>query len=215
MQGGRPLFSASIVFFATAVVAAAPVAGPRPRTWQLDVRFHDPQRISVHVAGDERPTEYWYFLYEVTNNTGRDVEFYPSFEIVTNRLEVIEAGDWVHPKAYDAIFARHVKEFPFLARPTEVTGRLLQGEANARASVAVFRMFDARASGFTVYGSGFSGDIERLRVPESIDAAGDAGPQPPSFLLRRTLAIRYQLPGDARTRGDAKPIRRGRQWVMR
>ena len=38
---------------------------------------------------------------------------------------------------------------------------------------------------------------------------------PRAFVLRKTLAIRYDLPGDPLTRTVSKPVRRTREWVMR
>jgi hypothetical protein len=192
-----------------------PRAGAVSRSWELDFTFHDPQRIVVKAAGDENVTVYWYVLYEVTNRTGQDVDFYPSFRLVTDTLKVVEGGLDVSPRVYDAIQSRHEGAYPFFAPPWKITGPLLQGEENARASAVVFHTFDREASGFTVYVSGLSGDVERVnnpaaRIGETVSADGN-----PYFLLRRTLAIRYDLPGDPSTRALAEPIRRSREWVMR
>ena len=201
------------LLLATNVVAANP--SPGSRSWQLDVKFHDPQRIQLRLPGEAHYTTYWYMLYEVTNNTGQDRPFFPSFRLVTETLKVVEGGADDHPLVYDAIGARHKEEFPFLAPRTKVVGSILQGDANARASAAVFRTFDPDADVFTIYAAGFSGEIERLPNP-AFDAKEEESPDNPRFfILRRTLAIRYELPGDATTRSKATPIRRTRQWVMR
>ncbi len=194
---------------------AANDPSPGSRSWQLDVRFHDPQRIDVRLPGDAYNTTYWYMLYKVTNSTGQDRQFFPSFRLVTSTLKVIEGGAEVHPVVYDAIAARHKEEFPFLAPPTKVAGLLLQGEANARASAAVFRTFDPEADGFTIYAAGFCGEIERMANPAFQVKEKESEDNPRFFILRRTLAIRYDLPGDASTRPKATPIRRTREWVMR
>ncbi len=194
---------------------AAPRAGTYTTARQLDVKFYDPQRIALQLTGDSHPTTFWYMLFEVTNNTGRDVEFYPSFRLVTNTLKVVEGGADIPPSVYDAIAARHKGEFPFLAPPVKVTGRLLQGNANARASVAVFCMFDPEANSFTVYGSGFSGEIQRIPNPAFDLNQKESDNNPRSFILRRTLGITYDLPGAPQTRWRAKPVRRTREWVMR
>ena len=158
---------------------------------------------------------FWYLLYEVTNNTGRDVEFYPSLRLVTDTLKVVEGGADISPSVYDAIAARHKQEFPFLAPPTKVTGLLLQGEENARASVGVFRMFDKAASGFTIYVGGFSGDVRRIANPAFDTKRKKSADNQRFFFLRRTLAIKYDLPGAPDTRWRATPIRKTREWVMR
>lgn len=216
----RVYLSSLLCVPAMLLVAAVPAsAGPRARrsspSWQLDVRFQDPQRLAIRLPGRTTTTTYWYVVYEVTNRTGRDVQFLPSVNLVTDTLQVVEGGAMIHPRVYDAIIALHKKDFPFLAPPTRVTGKLLQGEENARATVAVFRNFDPQASSFTIYASGFSSEIERSPNP-AFDAKLAASPSNPRFfLLRRTLGIVYDLPGDPTTRHLAKPIRRTRMWVMR
>jgi len=192
-----------------------PAAGPSGSDWQLDFDFHDPQRIQVQLPGGEQPTTFWYVLYTVTNRTGRDVQFFPSFALVTDSLQTVEAGSDIPPRVFDQIKARHVKEFPFIAAQRDVTGPLLQGEGNARTSVAIFRDFDPEASAFTIYASGAAGRVERVANP-AFDASRDESDSNPRFFtLRRTLAVSYRLPGDPRTRDSATPVRTKREWVMR
>ncbi len=183
--------------------------------WQLDFEFYDPQRITLREPGQAEATTYWYMLYRVTNNTGRDVQFYPSFRLVTDTLSVVGGGNDIAPGVYDAIAARHRREFPFFAPPTKVSGLLLQGRENARASAVVFRSFDPEADGFTIFVSGLSGVVDR--IPNSgFDATRDETEDNPRFfVLRRTLAIKYALPGDPQSRSRARPVRRDREWVMR
>ena len=50
-------------------------AAPRANDWRFDVRIHDPERIRLRLPGDESETTYWYVIYEVINNTGRDRHF--------------------------------------------------------------------------------------------------------------------------------------------
>lgn len=194
---------------------AAPKADIATTAWQLDLEFYDPQRITLRLPGDDHETTFWYVLYQATNRTGKDVGFYPSFRIVTDSLQVLEGGANVSPTVYDAIKARHYREFPFFAPPAKVTGLLLQGEENARASAAVFKTFDDSGSGFTLYISGLSGESERVRNPAFDVQRGESEDNPRAFFLRRTLAVVYDLPGDPQTRASATPVRRSREWVMR
>jgi len=192
---------------------AAPKAEVIAETWELDFEFHDPQRIVFHESG--RESIYWSVLFRVVNNTGRDVDFYPSFRLVTDTLEVVEGGAGVSSAVYDAIIARHRGEYPFLATPAEVTGPLLQGSDNGRSSIAVFRQFDTSANEFTVFISGLSGDMTRVPNPRFDGGREESLENPRFFVLRRTLALTYRLPGDPGTRRYAKPERIGRKWVMR
>ena len=165
--------------------------------------------------GDRHSSTFWYMLYEVTNNTGQEVGFYPSFRLVTDTLQVVEAGADIPPSVYDAIAGRHRVEFPFLAPPSKVTGRLLQGQENARTSVAVFRPFDEEARSFTVYAGGLSGEVQRVPNPAFDAKKKTSENNPRSFILRRTLSIVYDLPGAPEKHWLAKPVRRTREWVMR
>jgi len=205
----------SVAGLGGALTLAAPQTGVVSSSWQLDFKFHDPQRIILRLPGDNHLTTFWYMLFEVTNLTGEDRTFYPSFRLVTDTLQVVEGGADVSPSVYDAIAARHKGEFPFFAPPSKVTGLLLQGEENSRASAAVFRTFDPEASSFTVFVSGLSGDIEQVPNPSFNDKQDESDGNQRFFFVRRTLAIVYDLPGDPTTRDRAAPIRRTRQWVMR
>ncbi|MBI4719424.1 MAG: hypothetical protein HY763_16635 [Planctomycetes bacterium] len=224
----RRIALAAALLLPRGYAAAAPTADLVSSSWQLDFHFHDPQRIAVLLPGDRQPTTFWYMLFRVVNHTGRDVEFFPSFTIVTDTLQVVVGGDEVHPSVYDAIASRHRNDAPFFAPPSKITGPLLQGDENGRTSAAVFRPFDPRASRFTVYIGGLSGEMTRVASPMDAEA-GDRvlGAEPDSaaaakpvesagaFLLRRTLAVGYDLPGDPTTRALAAPVRRSREWVMR
>ena len=203
---------------ATTVAAQTSVVRSTPSltgSWQLDFRFHDLQRIDVRLPGDRHATSYWYMLYTVTNNTGRDVEFYPTFELVTDTMQVVTAGDEISPSVYDAIRGRHKKMYPFFRTPIDASGKVLQGADNARTSVAVFHDFDANASSLKVFVAGLSGEIERLGNPVYDENQPESAQNRRFFTLRKTLAIGYDLPGDPQTRRSAEPMRRGWDWVMR
>jgi hypothetical protein len=195
--------------------AGAPKTDLITSSWQLDLEFHDPQRITLILPGDDRATTFWYLLYRVTNNTRREVQFYPSFRLVTDTLKLVEGGDRISPSVYDAIALRHRNEYPFFTPPRKVTGPLLQGQENTRTSAVVFRQFDREASAFTIYISGLSGEVRRIRNPGFLTNQAESEQNPRVFLFRRTLAIKYDLPGDPGTQAQAVPIRRSRQWVMR
>lgn len=211
----------SIILICTVAVCAArsTSAAPTPEhissSWQLEFEFQDPQRLTLQLPGDKQPTTYWYVLYKVTNNTGKDVQFYPSFRLVTDSLKIVDGGADIHPRVYDTISARHTKEYPFFVTPSKTSGLLLQGKENARSSAVVFRMFDKQANNFTVYFSGLSGQIERVSNPTFDTSQKESTENQRFFLLRRTLAVSYDLPGDRGTRSVARPIRKHREWVMR
>lgn len=197
------------------VASAGPRTGLVPKSWELDFEFDDPQRITIPAA-DGGSLTYWYVVYRVTNRAGEDVIFLPSFSLVTSTAQVVDAGENINPRVYDYIAARHKDQYPFFAPPAKVTGLLLQGEENSRASAAVFQQFDPKASNFRIYVSGLSG--ERVRVPnKAYDPAKSRHDpdNPQAFLLSRCLELVYDLPGDEETRAVSVPIRRSRNWVLR
>jgi hypothetical protein len=226
-------------------VRAQPKPSPVPVSWELDFEFEDPQRISVQLPGHDEPQTFWYVLYRVENNTGAERIFFPTFEIVTRREEYVERDDgnvgvvpggWqtyradqdIHPLVFRAIKKRHGLAWPFLIEPVQALGRLLQGEDNARTSVAIWRQFDPHADSFILYIGGLSGetaqvvnpDYDKTRPEEVVEDLGD-GIQVPRIVnpkvysLRKTLAVEYDLPGDPATRREVEPIRRSQYWVMR
>ena len=228
---GAMLLSMLIV----ASAQAAPEPSPTPVKWELSLTPSSPMRIEVDL-GSGRQT-FWYLLYTVTNNTGREVDFHPNIVRVNeiesevpadmassmpeqaSRITVDPAIVGPRPKVFSAIRELHAKTHPFLVRPVDAITTLRQGKDNALTSVAIFKDLDVRVSKFTVFFSGLSG--ERLRKPNPAykpDTKGSADRKDVTqrfFLLTKTLAMPYTLPGDVRTRRYATPILGRMKWVMR
>lgn len=229
-----------VVFGVVAVAQAVPEPSPSPTSWELSLEPSAPTRISVDLGAG--PKVYWYMVYTVTNNTGVDVDFQPEIVRVNeiesevpadkaaampdkaSKISVDPAIVGVHPKVYDAIKRRHAKTHPFLVEPVKAITRLLQGRDNAVTSVAVFPDLDPKVSKFTIFFAGLSG--ERIIKPNpAYDAkkpsggakAGDDDEEsnPRNFVLRKTLAMPFTLPGDERTRRAATPKLGRMNWVMR
>lgn len=211
--GTMPAMNATMIL-TIALALGAPEPSFAPVSWELSFEFHDPQRFTVSLPGHGTQT-YWYMLYTVANESGEDVQFFPSFTLVTDQLEVIEAGDGVSPTVVDKIRERHEKLYPFFAGPLAVTGPLLQGADNGRTSVAVFRDFDPKTDRFTVFVSGLSGEIARVKNPAFDSEKPESEENQRFFALRKTLAIEYHFPGDRDTRSSAEVNRVSRGWVMR
>lgn len=205
---GMPLAVAGTIW-------AAPEPAIVPQSWEVELAFHDPQPIALRLPGDAEATTFWYVLYTVTNATGREVPFYPSFEIVTDDLTVIEGGANISPVVYDAIEARHRKAYPFFMGPARVLGPLPVGEDNARTSAMVFHVPVARVNGFRLYVGGLSGEMEKVRNPRFDRSRGESDENPRFFTLRKTLAVQYDIPGDPLSRAESTPVRVEQEWVMR
>jgi hypothetical protein len=201
------------------LLASAGDAAPRPalapRAWELTFRFHDPERIAVTMPGRAEPVVYWYMRYTVTNHTGLAREFYPTFTIVTDTLEVIESEVGVSPEAFRAIRRRWNE--PLLLEHSRITGKLLVGEDRAKRGVAIWHDFDPRAKEFTVYVTGLSGETTELKNPAYNPDEPASARNKPYFILYKTLAVPYRLPGGPSQRSLATPERLSKesQWVMR
>lgn len=211
------LLAAQILCAGSIVFAQAVLPEPAltSSAWNLNLRFEDPQRVSVVEPGKEQPTVYWYMLYSVENQTDQEVDFYPDFQIVTDTLQVTTSGKDVSPEAFRSVFRR--ANDPALLTPEKIAGRILRGKDRARHGVAIWNDFDPKAKAFTVYVGGLSGEVMRWKNP-AFDADKPVGPKNQKyFLLRKTLAIPYSLPGSENARSAATPrrIAESQKWVMR
>jgi hypothetical protein len=209
-------------------VGDGPEPSRHPIGWELQFRFLDPQRIEVQLPGHDEPETYWYMVYTVVNTSGRSRRFFPTFQLVTKDLRVYDTDMGISPLVFDAIRERHKITHKYLVHPTKAIGALLAGEDNARESVAIWRPISLTRNEFKVYVAGLSGETQFLanpaydpNMPETIEVIGrDGQPQqqtvnPKYFTLRKTLEIRYTLPGSPTGRSAAPPERRGLRWIMR
>jgi hypothetical protein len=186
-----------------------------PGAWELNFRFHDPQRVSVLLPGQEEPVVYWYMLYTVENPTGQEVDFYPEFELVTETLQVLSSGLGVSPEAYRAVERRAGD--PLLVPPEKAIGRLLRGKERARHSVAIWPDFDPRARRFSIFVAGLSGEIKRVKNPAFDPDQPETDTNKRYFTLRKTLEIPYRFPGSEEMRSLAVPerVEEKQKWIMR
>jgi hypothetical protein len=212
---------------APADVGTGPKPAPNPISWEFAFSFLDPQRIEVQLPGQERPEVYWYLVYTVTNTGQRTQRFFPTFQIVTEQFEVFDTDTGISPLVFDAIRERHRITHPYLVHPTKAIGALLAGADNARESVAVWRQIDLTQNSFSVYVAGLSGETQFIKnpafnadEPETVPVNTPDGPRsvtvnPRYFTLRKTLEIRYTLPGSPDARPHAVPERAATRWMMR
>lgn len=225
-------------------VSAPPEPSPVRTAWELSFEPTPPMRISVDVGKGAQTYWYMLYTVSNNTGDDVDfhpeidrvneiesdlpAEFVGVRAQGAPRITVDPAMVGLHPKIFRAIKDRHARTHPFLVSPIEAIGKLLQGKDNARSSVAVFRALDPRVSRFTFYIGGLSGERITKRNPlYNASRPGAAGAQamgkvsvsdggiPKFFVLRKTLAIPYMLPGDAETRRSAKPALGKMTWVMR
>ena len=208
----------SLCILSAASSQPAPVAiepARAPITWELNIRFQDPQRVSVVLPDKAEPVVYWYMLYTVENPSDQEVDFYPDFELVTNTLRVVQSEIQVSPEAFRAIQRRSGD--PLLIPPERVIGKLLRGKDRARHSVAIWKDFDLKATSFTVFVSGLSGEMKRVKNPAFDANKPESRTNERYFTFRKTLSIPYKFPGSAVTRDRVAPERLAdkQQWIMR
>ena len=222
-----------IAMFAALVQAlATPEPSPTPVSWELQFKPTVPERINLSSRHGSGPL--WYVLYTVTNNTDEDVPFHPEIvrveeiesEVPADRarqnpqeaakITVTPAIVGLERSVFEAIKKRHAATHPFLVHPVDAIGTLKQGDDYAGSSVAVFRDLEARVKKFTIYVGGLSGEqIVRPNPMYDPKKSEDDSENPRVFVLRKTLAMPYVLPGDVKTRRTAQPRLGQMEWVMR
>ena len=151
-------------------------------SWELDFDYVHPKAIAVKGM-DGKLKWYWYITYTVTNNSGEEQVFFPEFTIAYDNGEVFTANTKVPIRVFDLI--KETERLDLLDRPTQVVGKLLQGDDFARESVAVWPASKGDVDEVTIFVAGFTGDSVKYTNP---DTGKDV-------ILRRNLEIRYATPG--------------------
>jgi len=204
---------------AFAGLAAAKEAFPTPSviatTWELEFELQTPQSMTIRLPGEDKARTYWYMLYTVTNRTGADRVFVPSFTMYTETGQILRAGMGVPSALFQEVQKRHNN--PLLIDMAAITGRLLQGEDNAKDGVAIWPDFDPAARRFDIFIGGLSGERVSLDLPvpvKGVDAKGKTISKT-KVVLTKTMQLTYFLPGEAAARVRTAPRLTGKQWVMR
>jgi len=192
------------------MAAPKPAILQRPGQWTVEVKFEHPQQIVVPSGGNAQ-SRFWYVILTVTNRTGRDVEFYPKCDLMTDTFQVLPAGQGVPPIVFQQIKQRHGGVYQFLEPLEKVESRILQGEDNAKDIVIAWQDFDPQAASFKVFVGGLSNETAIVRHPVAVDQAG----QPVQVFLRKTLELDYSLHSDPAIRPSVETVYSGQKWVMR
>ncbi|MBI1369297.1 MAG: hypothetical protein GC162_11675 [Planctomycetes bacterium] len=183
--------------------AEAPEPDVVPSSWELGFKYHTPAVISVRLPGEDKPRLYWYMTYTVTNGTGEDQLFVPDAVLLTDAGDLMQANRSVPPTVFKAIKS-HLDN-PLLESPTQIIGKLLQGPDNAKDGVFIWELPNHDVDHLTFFIGGLSGETHEVKD----EATGDV------HLLRKTLMVEYQSPGDE-SHAEIKPfIKKGQDWVVR
>jgi hypothetical protein len=199
--------------------AAPPQAPEVPLSWQFDFHHDRLQAIEVVLPGEDKPKVFWYMRYTVTNRTGEDRMYVPEFLLYTETGQVLRAGQNTPTAVFDAI--KKVYNQPLLTDMIGVTGKLLQGEDNARDGLAIWQDFDASSGAVTIFAGGLSGDTVKVELPQPIEVTEkdfrgkDRTLTKSAIVLTRTLEMVYKISGEVAARLHAPTKLAKETWVMR
>ena len=197
------LLAIVLVLCSWAVVRGYPRPSPSGRGWQLKFEYGQMHKVRLVLPGQTQVKTFWYMPYVVTNNTGRDISFYPRSYLLTDSNQLIESVQGVDALAYPAIARLLGREL--LEEELFVSGKLLQGEEYARESVIIFRDFDPKAISFKVFISGLSNESAQVRKPMTRKKVS----------LVKTLQLGYGLSGDRHSSPEITAELKEKDWIMR
>jgi hypothetical protein len=190
--------------------ARYPEPAVSPRSWDLDFVFQTPRRIVVEVPGESVPRAFWYMTYVVTNHTGQDRPYLPTFELLAADGQVIRSDLEFSPSIFQAV-ARRQSRLP-LQPALALAGTILQGEDYAKYSVAIWPEPMIEMGSFTIFVSGLSGEaavVSRHDGSPLLDSNGQA------IVLRKTRQLDFTVKGDENFAQNDPVILTGDSWVMR
>ena len=184
----------------TAAVLAYPKPASVPYRWELNF---EPGELRLYVDNTNGGTAYWYFAYKVTNRTGRDQVWAPSFTVFTDAGEIMLSGRSVPARVVDDIC--DLLGNTFLEAQNEVIGDLYHGREHAKEGLVVWPAQNTDINEISLFVAGISGETARVINPVTNE----------QVLLRKTLQRDYLIRGDALARGS-KPAELVRQeWILR
>ncbi len=203
-----------LVFVVVSVCLAAPEPAivPGPGIWTVNTEFTHPQQIVLRPSDDSKPIRFWYTILTLTNKTGRDIDFYPKCDLMTDTFQIIPAGKGVPPVVFELLKNRHKSRYPFLESLENASNRILQGEDNAKDIAIIWQDFDARAKWIKIFIAGLSNETVAINHPVAKDKKTA---KPVKVYLRKTLELSYELGGDPAFRSDASLTYKDKRWIMR
>ena len=193
------------------LAAPEPAIVPAPGQWTLDTEFTNPMEITLPLGSDKKPLKFWYLIITITNNTGKDVDFYPKCDLMTDSFQIVPAGKLVSTSLFDQIKKRHKGRYPFLELLDQAGTKILQGEDNTRDIAVIWPDFDAKATSVKLFITGLSNETANVNYPLLKDETGE----PLKVFLRKTLELNYSLRGDPALRTSASFEFQGKRWIMR
>ena len=189
---------------------AYPRPNPAPVAWEIDMTHRTPQRIVVDVPG-RGPVAYWYMVYTVTNNTDEERFFLPDITLHTQDGKNLKANHGVPGAVYDRI--RDKTKSLNLVLPTDMVGRLLVGEDEAKSSMAVWEEPKVEIGTFDIFFAGLSGEVKEVTNPATNEPLKDSDGKP--ILIRKTRQLTFKVRGDDKRPEQDRAVETASDWVMR
>jgi len=206
----RGLVIGVLVFaiFSVCWAAPQPAVVQKSGDWMLDLRFENPQQITLESAAPQR---YWYTILTLTNKSGKDVDFYPAAELITDTLQAVPAIKGTSAVLFEKIKNRHQGKYPFLQLLEKTGDKILQGQDNTVDIAVIWPDFDPNAKSVSIFITGLSNETAVVDHPADKDKDGN----PVKVYLRKTLQLDYSIAGDPKFRPDQKLKFESKTWVMR
>ena len=194
----RIAVAALAVMAAVGSALAYPKPAPVSPRWEL---VFQPAELRLYVDPVEEQA-YWHLTYEVTNRTGREQVWAPSF-VFTDAGEIVPSGRGVSMRV--AADVRELLRNELLENQNEIIGEIFHGREHAKEGLVIWRADELDVTEISMFVAGISGETATVNNPVTGEVV----------VLRKTLQCDYIVPGDALARGS-KPVELLQQrWVMR
>ncbi len=178
---------------------AYPKPAPTPPRWELEFEPGD-LRLYVDPVDDQA---YWYFAYVVTNRTGRDRIWAPSFILFTDAGEILASGRGVASRVASDL--QELLGNELLENQNEIIGEIFHGREHAKEGLVIWPARNLDVNEISMFVAGISGETVPVNDPITCKVV----------VLRKTLHRDYLVPGDVLPRGSAPIELADQRWVMR
>ncbi|MEE2912701.1 MAG: hypothetical protein VX436_02735 [Planctomycetota bacterium] len=152
-------FTILVLAVFSTTVEGYPKATDKAKRWQFTLDTGDLRFYRDWDTGEG----YWLLVYEVTNETKSDRHWIPSFDLVTDRGEIIPDGDGVRRKVQLDLLKLFAD--PLMVAQSDASGPLLQGEENAIRGLLIWKARSEKVKEVQVFASGVSGDTADVIHP--------------------------------------------------
>lgn len=180
-------------------VLAYPKPAQVPFRWELTFESGD---LRMYVDETEGQA-YWYFTYKVTNRTGRDQIWAPTFTLYTDTGQIMTSGRDVPTRVTRELLELMGNQF--LQSQNTIIGEIHQGVEHAKEGLVIWPAENVTVNEISLFVGGISGETARVTNPVSGEET----------ILRKSLQRDYLIRGDALARGS-KPVEMvSEEWILR